>query len=108
MVSILSDYLTPERGAIKNNEDNSVDDADKENQNKNESNLNKSNESLDSDLETTEFDLETTEKNQNNKKELYKKIKKMKEEGKDIVEIADKIDMGIREVELFWKVNSRG
>ncbi len=56
---------------------------------------------------TVMADMEITDEKQKKKFELYTKIKEMKNEGRDFEEIADKINMGVREVELFWKVNSR-
>ncbi len=53
--------------------------------------------------EYSEIKAQNTEERNN----LYRKIKAMKQEGKNIIEIADKLDMGIRELELFWKIKSR-
>ncbi len=41
-------------------------------------------------------------------KPIYQKIKEYKKEGLQMVQIAKKLDMGTREVELIYKLNSRG
>ena len=38
----------------------------------------------------------------------YQKISKLVEEGLSLSEVAQKLDMGTREVRLIWKFNSRG
>jgi DNA-binding NarL/FixJ family response regulator len=42
------------------------------------------------------------------KPEEYKKIKQLNEEGLSSTEIARELDMGAREVDLIWKLNSQG
>ncbi|MFO7819725.1 MAG: hypothetical protein R6V17_05745 [Halanaerobacter sp.] len=40
--------------------------------------------------------------------ETYQKIKNLMEEGLSLAEVAQKLDMGTREVRLIWKFNARG
>ncbi|MGM0501145.1 MAG: hypothetical protein ACQERJ_01325 [Bacillota bacterium] len=40
--------------------------------------------------------------------QAYKEIEKLVEEGFSLPEVAQKLDMGTREVKLIWKFNSRG
>ncbi|MBM7555367.1 DUF2802 domain-containing protein [Halanaerobacter jeridensis] len=40
--------------------------------------------------------------------QAYQKIKELVEQGLSLAEVAQKLDMGTREVRLIWKFNSRG
>ncbi|AGB40656.1 hypothetical protein Halha_0683 [Halobacteroides halobius DSM 5150] len=54
------------------------------------------------------FSTKPSQENDSVKSKEYKKIKKLVDEGYTLAEVAQKLDMGNREVRLIWKFNSRG
>ena len=54
------------------------------------------------------FKEEETEETVGEENQVYQEIKKLVEDGCSLAEVAQKLDMGTREVRLIWKFNSRG
>lgn len=68
----------------------------------------KINYSLSNKVGSTVSSTEDKDVKEEEENETYQKIKSLVEDGLSLAEVAQKLDMGTREVRLIWKFNSRG